>query len=304
MNYLLYGEDTYRSRIKLHEIVDACRAKHGASIDLHWVDAGEGDVSLLEEASGTASLFSRKKTIVVERAVVSGAAPERLVTFLKKNKGSRDIIVIVWEEAIGEREKKFFAQVEMCADKTQEFDALTGPRLARWIQEEAGRRGITVSPADRAHLAGLGPNLWAVTGEMEKIAVSGGVARAPSGARAPSSVFDLGDAFFSSQGRAIHHLLSLAEQGGDDLPLFTYLVNYNRTLLVLKICAEERMPVPPALAIHPFVVQKTSRLAAGIDRNALIRTMRRFFEEDAAMKTNGATAREALISMIIEAGRK
>ena len=305
MNYFLYGPDTYRSRRKLHEIVDAYRAKQGGSADLHWIDAGDGGIDSLEEAGGTEALFSRKKTIVLERAVSSGVGPERLAAFLKKYKGSRDTIVIVWEEGIGERQKKICAELKNHADKSQEFGLLAGSLLARWIREEAGRRGVRLAPDDHARLAAMGPDLWAVANEMEKIAVALAPARVPTavGTRAPSSVFDLGDAFFSSRGAALRHLLNLLEQGEDELPLFSYLANHARTMLILKISAEERKPPPPTLAIHPYVIKKTARLVAGLDRDTLLGASRRFFEEDVAIKTGGTTPRDALVRMILGAAK-
>ena len=298
MNYFLFGPDTYRSRKKLHEIVGAYRARHGGAVDLHWLDAEEGDFSLIQEAGGTASLFSRKKMIVVERALASGVAPEKLVAFLKSTKGSRDVIVVVWEADSGEKAKKQYAQVSAVADKSQEFPFLAGAALARWIREEAIRRGVSLSPADTAFLSRKESDLWALAGEIEKIAVAASTPRAPEGVRRASSVFDLGDTFFSSRRAALGHLVSLLDQGEDEMPMFSYLAGYCRTLLILKISAEQGEQVPAALGIHPFVVRKAARLVAGLERDALIKTFRRFFSEDVAIKTGSSKAQESLLSIL------
>ncbi len=300
MNYFLYGSDTYRSKKKLHEIVGAYRARHGDAIDLHWLDAEDGDFSRVQEAGKTASLFSRKKMIVVERALSSGVAPEKLIAFLKGAKGSRDVIVVVWEADAGEKAKKQYAEVSAVVDKSQGFPLLAGAGLARWIREEAVRRGVSLSPADTAFLSRKEPDLWALAGEIEKIAVAGGAVRAPEGVRRASSVFDLGDTFFSSRRAALGHLVSLLDQGEDEMPIFSYLAGYCRTLLILKISAEQGEQVPAALGIHPFVVKKAARLAAGLERDALIKIFRRFFSEDVAIKTGSSKPQESLLSILFD----
>ncbi len=302
MNYFLYGADTYRSRKKLHEIVAAYRAKLGPTADVHWVDVGARGIGALEEAGGAVSLFAAKKMIVAEHVIGPGIAPDALIGFLKHHKESREVMVVVWEGAIGEREKKIVADVKAYSDKTQEFDLLAGPRLARWIRDEAGRRGATLMPGDMERLALLGSDLWAAANEIEKIAVATdgapAGAHASTDARATSSVFDLGDALFSSRAAALRHLLMLLGQGEDEMPVLAYLANYTRTLLILKISTELREPLPAALGIHPYVVKKTARLVGGLNRAGLIQTLQRFFAADVAVKTGDANVRDALFQMI------
>ena len=301
MIYLLYGPDTYRSRKKLHEIVDAYRAKIGPRIDLHWLDLEESDVALLQEASGTPSLFSQKKLIVCLHALAPIVAQEKLVSLLKKSKGSEDVIVILQDECAGEEAKKRLAELLPLSDKSQEFALLAGEKLARWICHEGSARGAVLGPQEQMRLTALGSDLWVIANEIEKLAVSRtsevGGRGLEVGAR-QSTIFALGDAFFSDRRAALGHLFSLLENGADDRELFSYLVNHLRTLLIVQAYALRGEPVPQSLGIHPYVVKKTLTLAREIGQERLEKMFSAFFEEDVRVKTGGDRPQESLIRIL------
>ena len=298
MIYFLYGPDTYRSRKKLHEIADGFRAAHGVAADLQWWDGAEDVFSVLAETAGSASLFGKKKMIVLERVLALSAESGALCAFLEKNKGTDGVLSVVWEEGTGAKDEEVFARIKNMADKSQEFGLLSGARLEQWIRQEARRRSALLPADDMARLMALGGDLWAVAGEIEKIAVRAGLDAGRASARAMSTVFNLGDSFFSSPRAGLRHLLVLQEQGEDAHRIFSYLANYLRTVLAVKAAVEERRPVPPALEIKDFVAKKAGRLSAGMDRGVLAQKFRRFFEEDDAIKTGGTGAEEAILRIL------
>lgn len=299
MNYFLYGADTYRSRQKLHEITDAYRAKFGARVDFARINADEDGLAPLKEAAGTASLFSAKKMIVVERAYATGEKTDELAAILRKIKGSQDTIAVFWEGELNEDEKEL-AFIKNLMDKSQEFVLLAGESLRRWIEEEAKRRGVRLVASDRAQLALHGNNLWAVANELEKIAVSGQRGRlAPPLASRHATVFDLGDSFFTNRAAAVQTLMSLLEQGEDEMKIFSYLAGYARTLLTLKDYASRGRVVPSSSGIHPFVVKKTARLVAALDGRVLASSLKNFCEADVAVKTGIAKPADAMLRMLL-----
>lgn len=297
MNYLLYGADTYRSRAKLRDIITEHRPKAGGGLTFHRFDAAEDDLAGFAAAAAGGALFAAKQLIVLERPFTASRQFEIVQPVLAETHRRPDALIAVWDEMPDAEGKKMLKKTEKYFDKRQEFLPLAGASLQRWIRDEAARRGVALSAADAAALCALGPDLWRVTHEMEKIAVGGGAVRAAAGGGAPS-VFDLGDAFFVSPPRARHILLSLLAAGEDEMRLFAYLAGHARALLMVKASLERGGPVPAAAMLHPFVVRKASAIVRALSVADLARTLRRFLDEDRKIKTGGSTARESLLRLL------
>lgn len=295
MNYLLYGADTYRSRRKLLEIIAEYRRKNaGGGFHFYRFDAAEDDLKELRAAVYAGALFTEKKFIVLERPCAAARQCDVVDAVLAETHKKSDVLLVVWDEALGAEGKKRLKRTEKYFDKTQEFILLSGVSLQRWVRIEAGRRGVALSVADAAALCALGPDLWMVVNEMEKIAVGGSAEQA----RVAPTVFDLGDTFFSSPRDARRILLSLLRAGEDEMRLFAYLAGHARVLLIVKSYMERGMAVPAAAKLHPFVVKKTSRIAGMFPRARFVRTLSRFLDEDRRIKTGVSTARESLLRML------
>ncbi|MEK7542028.1 MAG: hypothetical protein AAB533_04220 [Patescibacteria group bacterium] len=299
MNYFLYGPDTYRSRGKLREIIDAYREKHaGGVLDLHRFDAAEDDLQEFRLGCRGGSLFAAKKLIVLERPfTVPHQFDIARSALADAQSASADMMVVVWDGALDAEAKKRFKDVETYIDKSQEFTPLSGTALQRWIAEEAVARGAALSPAERTALAmSCGGDLWTGSQEIEKAALGRAAGAAAPAAR--HSVFDLGDSFFLAPVPARRILLSLIRAGEDEMGLFTYLASHARKLLVIKSYSERGVSPPASAKIHPFVVKKASRQVAMLSLENLTRALSRFLEEDRRIKTGMSTARESLLRML------
>ena len=302
MNYLLYGADTYLSRRKLGEIIDAYRTKAGAALNLHRFDAEEDDLSELEAIAGGQSLFASKKLIVIERPFVSARQFGFVRDMLKGLGKDSETLVVLWDGVIGGDAKKMFTAIEPLIQKVQTFETLQGEKLMRWIKQEIHARGFTFSPAQVARLSALGgSNLWMLHNEMEKMAVAMPSQDEGYGPKSygEASVFQLGDVFFVNPGRALGQLFSLVAQGEDEMRIFSYLAGYARTLLVARAYRDMRQPIAPAHRIHPFVAKKATAAVETISQDKLARRFVLFLEEDVKVKTGLERAEDVLIGMIV-----
>lgn len=293
MIYIIYGEDTYRSRRKLKEIVDEYRVRGG---DVERFDAEERDAAELKDIANGQSLFSAKKLIVVEYAFSCRDffTLKEIVTGIKNLK---DVCVILWDQKLDEKKKKCLNEAEQYAEKIQEFRPLTGDQLKRWIREEAKRRGVLVTKDTAMHLESFGNDLWALSNELDKLALS-----ESRGAGAPlreRTVFQLGDSFFTHKKNALQTLLHLFLQGHDALALFGYLTNHTRALSIVQSHVSRGKPVPASSGLHPYVVKKTTPLARRLPTEYVHKTLSAFLGEDHHIKTGISHPEESLIRMII-----
>ena len=84
MIYLLYGEDTFRSRKKLAEIIEQYRAKMGSDLNVRRVDAEEEDLAVvLGGVLEAGSLFVQKKLVPFREIIIRFECQEDVDQFAK-----------------------------------------------------------------------------------------------------------------------------------------------------------------------------------------------------------------------------
>jgi len=298
MIYIFYGKDTYRSRERVRELIASFRTKFGEGVSLERFDAQERDMNKLAQTMGGQSLFSEKKIVVVEYAFSGVKNFDVLKNSIAYIKDLKDTLLILWDRELDAKNLTHVKEIEKYAEKIQEFKPLGPAELARWIQDGAKKRNISLTEDSMMRLQMRGADLWALSNELDKLAVH---ARS-EGAHAPleeKTVFQLGDTFFIHKKNALHTLLRLFMQGHDDAALFGYLTNYTRTLSIVKLHSEKGKSIPATFGIHPFVVKKSTSLVRNIDTKNLHATLNLFFKEDYYIKTGASRAKESLIRMMI-----
>ena len=83
MIIFLYGEDTYRSRQKLEEIVAHYKEIHKSGLNLRYFDGETADLESIKSELQTVSMFKEKKLFVLTDAFLNKELKEDL---LKDNK--------------------------------------------------------------------------------------------------------------------------------------------------------------------------------------------------------------------------
>ncbi|MEK9195727.1 MAG: hypothetical protein AAB975_05075, partial [Patescibacteria group bacterium] len=299
--YALYGSDTYRSRKKLNEIIEAYRQKAGADIDFHRFNAQEHDCANLKGIMATSSLFAQKKLVVVEYAF--GDSMESMLTHAKQWQDAKDQHLILCHETLDASAKKYLKLWTPLLTQSQEFGEMKGSTREAWICQEAALRGVILSPTDAHRITAITSDSWSAVQEIEKIAVGGRASGEHSfGFGKNPTVFDLGDAFFTDKKQALVLLHRMLANGEDEFGLFSYISNRARTLVAIKQCAIEKRQVPPWLGIHPFVAKKTAELVRVLTPVQCASFASRFFEEDFRIKIGLSQPRDSLVRMLVEGG--
>ncbi len=297
MIYALYGSDTYRSRKKLNEIVEAYRQKTGADFDFHRLDARESDLGGLKGMMGTSSLFTPKKLIVVEYAL--GGQMELMLPHAKVWQDTKDQHLILRHETLDASAKKQLKTWTPFFTQSQEFEELKGSKREAWIRKEAIERGGFLSDSDVRNIAAKTSDSWFAVQEIEKIIVGGKTEHHGIFAKAPT-IFDLGDVFFTDKKRALGILHYLFAGDEDEFGIFSYLANRSRALVAIKQCALEKRQVPSWFGIHPFVAKKTGELARVLTPAQCGFFLSRFFEEDFRIKVGLSQPKDSLVRMLME----
>lgn len=297
MIYLLYGPDTYRSRQKVKEIVLGYQEKNHEKSEVYRFDCEEDSSARIQTITRGTSLFSSKRLVILSYALTGKGDFEEVVSVVKSLKDSKDIFLVLWDREVEKTNAAKLTKIRPYIDKEQEFSLLEGGVLERWVSDEAKKRSLVLTREKRDEVLSYGGDLWKTINELDKIAAGGG--DTPNKKSGPAStIFSLGDSFFSSPRNALFHVLNLRRNGEDGIGIFAYLTNHARTLFTVKAFNEKRMPVPSAFRIHPFVAKKASDSIRGVALQQFPKLLFRFWDEDRKIKTGESSPEDSLVRML------
>lgn len=273
MLYLLYGEDTYRSRKKVRDITNHFYSVAGSGESALHIVLPERSLSEVEAIAATGSLFRDKRLVVLEDP--GGASPE-VLSYLELKlpllASSADIYVF-WDRMPAKNIKEtFLAAVAACAAKVMEYKQLTVAGASRFLDEEAKTRDISLSAAERRELLQeFSGDSWALLQALEKHALcADGKSENIKSPKGDNKQGRLIFAFLDAYGlrrRAYAWRLyrELLDQGETPDQLFWKLFFHTRTVLHVQSLLRTGTSIADvhrAAQVHPFVAKKAS-LEAG-----------------------------------------
>ena len=167
MIIFLYGQDDYRSKLKLKEIIEQYKKLHKNKASFESLNAENLDFNSFKNIIFQESIFSKKKLIIIKNIFLNKTFQEM---FLKENKKFlevKDTILFFEEESV--KKGKLFNFLKKNS-KSQEFKPLEGKVLLNWAEKEFKKNGVHVdTPALKKIIDLIGNNLWLLSNEIKKI---------------------------------------------------------------------------------------------------------------------------------------
>ena len=297
MIYVLYGQDSYRSREKLNEIIGEYRAKTNGVFDFHRFDAEDDAMDLLERAGQSASLFQKKKLIVIERpSRGSEAFFKKLRLLAGVWEDDKNTIVVLWDDADKTGLKKVLAIVEPMAAKIQVYSPMAIQQERRWALDFIKNQKLTVpTKAIDEILQTAHGDTWRLANELSKIALGG--ERTELIKSDDRIIFAFLDAALVDPRAALQALMRLHILGSSEQYIFSALTNHIRLLLLVA----EGRGLGPEEKTHPFVLQKARAKVRLLRIESIRRAFERMFQYDVKIKTGAIDPHFALVSVLLGA---
>ena len=294
MVIFLHGDDTYRSRAKLHELEEKFRREVDPSgSNLTRIDGTSASASEIWGAIAAQSFLVRKRMVVVEDIGQRKTKTEREEVAVFLDRIPDDAIIVFWESksraptsdhrkrvAAPKRKKKTATggadplfPLLLQGKYVEEFAPLEGGALERWVRARVESLGATIAPdALRMVMGEVGPNLWRMSSELEKLALAAEgatisvdlvrdlVAETPT-----DDVFAFVDAIGSGdRAAALRQLRRLEEAGAEPGALVGMIGRQLRLLVSASDLLARGTPharLASELGVHPFVAQKIAEQA-------------------------------------------
>ncbi len=321
MIIFLYGPDTYRSLQRLHFYEEGFRKKYDPQgLNILKFDGMKLSMEEFRKTTGQVGFLAKKRFIVVYNLIRDNKKIEREITEYLQKEWLDDNVLIFLEQ--GEirapaRKKGSKSIVHPLVDfllekKSEEFSTLVGESLNKWIKDEVKRRGGLIDNPAVLELASLvGPDLWNMSGEIEKLINYKGGQMITSfdvkllvKAKFDENIFHLTDALAARDAKQSFKLLSdQLEAGAHELYILTMLTRQFRILLQTREILDQESnyhTIASRLKLHPFVAQKAIRDARRFSVAELKSIYRRLLEIDTKIKTSSGEPRVLFDLFIIE----
>ena len=304
MIIFLYGQDSYRSKEKLHEIITHYKEVRKSGLNLMYVDAGQTDFSDFHDNFKISSMFAETKLIIIKNVFSGKNFQEDFLEEVKHLESLKDVVVIYEENEVDQRLKLFKVLLKEC--KNQEFSLLDNKGLKSWAQKEIeAQKGKINNDALDLLLNYVGSDLWQLSGELQKLVnfSNGKVINKQSvellvRPNLSVDIFKTIDALAEKNKRqAITLLHKHLDSGEKPLYLLSMIAYQFKNLLMVKELQEKGMMYASIIkksGLHPFVVKKSYFLCRQFSFLELKKIYQKIFSIDSDIKTGKVEAETAL----------
>jgi len=313
MVIFLYGQDTYRIRQKLNELIEKYKEKNKSRLGFYFLDASDREKQFdffeFVKSLRQTSMFREKKLIIVLNPFEKNFK-ENLLKIKQKIFNSDNIIIFCQEGEINPQDL-FFKFLKANA-KCQKFDFLTIQKTKKWAEKEI-KKNLDVSIEEKALnklVENTGPDLWKLNNEIRKIISycrekkiikieDVKVLIKPS---FEINIFKTIDALSSKNKKEALNLIYRHIEKGESPLYILSMINYQfRNIFLVKELIEKRYPfslIIKKTKLSPFVAKKSYFQSQKFSFEDLKKIYQKIFKTDLEIK-NGKKDPQAGLEMLI-----
>ncbi|MFH1656727.1 MAG: DNA polymerase III subunit delta [Candidatus Nealsonbacteria bacterium] len=313
MIIFIYGEDTYRARKKLKEIIEGYKKVHKSGFNLKYLDFSEKQVdynSFKDEIRQT-SMFKEKKLVILANSLLNVEFKE---AFLKNKKDflESDDIFVFYEEGAVDKRNTLYKFLEKNT-KSQMFDFLDGYKLKKWIEKEFDNHKTKIEPLALEKLIEyVGKNLWQMNNEITKLVnfkkstktIQVEDVELLIKSKIETDIFKTIDAIAQKNKKQAIKLLHKHLENGDSPLYILSMINFQfRNLLIIKDLIEKYNPynvIVKKSKLHPFVVRKSYSQSQQFTLSELKKIYQKIFQVDIDIKTGRVLPETGLDLLVAE----
>lgn len=309
MIIFLYGDDTYRSRQKLNEIIEHYKKIHKSGLNLKYFDFKEDSFEDFRDVFRSFTMFAEKKLIVFKNVFSNSGIENDFLDFLKNFSKSKDVILF-YEEEIDENRPLFTLLKNR--GKSQNFKLLGEKALRNWVKREFKRYSAKIDePALNLLLGFVGNNLWQMSNEIKKLVnyknkkeIKTKDVRILVRPEIETDIFRTIDAIaVKNKKRALLFIKKHLEKG-DSFSYILAMINFQfRNLLIIRDLIDRGKSLTAILReanLHPYVIKKSYALAKKFQFDELKKIHQKIFKADLSIKTGKISPQAALDLLIAE----
>jgi len=316
MLIFLYGQDTYRSRQKLNEIINHYKKIHKSGLNLKYFDGKNLSFQDFKDEIRSVSMFAEKKLAVLKNTFLNKNFKENFLRDSKEFAESKNIVLFYEEEEFsGDKLFKFLKKHA----KSQEFKPLQSQKLKNWVKKGFDDYGIEIREEALEKLINfVGSDLWQMANEIKKLVsyklkcpnpeISQRDIELLVKPKIENDIFKTIDAIASKNKKQALDLIHKHLEKGDTPLYLLSMINFQfRNLLIVKsqelrrkFYAGDVRVLTEKLKMHPYVIQKSTQQTRKFNFEELKKIYQKIFQVDLSIKTGKVEPETALDLFIAE----
>lgn len=299
MILFLYGQDTYRSRQKLQEIIEHYQKIHRSGLNLRYFEGEKLDYQDFKDVFQQAPMFQEKKLLVLKNVCQNAEFKNAFLENGKKLTAAKDFVIFYEEKEIPPSDPLFRFLAKNA--KVQEFKPLAGQTLQDWAKKEFEASKTKIDQKALATLINyVGNDLWQFSNEIKKLAafknnkkIEIDDVRLLVRPKIETGIFKTIDAIAQKNKKEALALIHQHLEKGDSPLYLLAMINFQfRNLLMVKTSKNPRL--------HPYLIKKSTWQARKFTLQDLKKIYHRIFKADLAIKTGRLDPQTALDLLITE----
>ena len=231
MTIFLYGQDTYRLKQGLEQVISGYKKKYPGSLNFFSFNLSDKEQrSRFEDSLKTVSFFEEAKLMIARNSFVSKEISEWMKGVLARNEidKTKSVVVAVIGQSsqkdLEKTDKELFKDLASKSSTVRNFEYLEGVKLLNWVRSEFASLNCSIdTPTAKALIELTGNESWQLANEIQKLAnykqkgtiTSKDIATLVSG-RTELNIFDFVDAIVSKNRARSYELLYRELKNGRD----------------------------------------------------------------------------------------
>lgn len=276
MFFVIFGEDSYRSRQKLTQIISQYKEKNQTSLSLFFFDYDNSvSFSDIEIAVKQISMFTEKKLIVISNFFNSKTIEDQeAIINLLENFKEAFIFFIFYDFKIKTTNKLFkFLKKENA--QIQEFKPLTRAETKNWVIKELKKRGVEITKdALSLFLDSIENDTWKIQNEINKLLnyckekkiIEIDDVKLLIHPKEGNNIFQTIEAIANKdKKKALKLIYNHIQKGDNELYILSMIAYQFKNLLVIRDLIDKSMPyseIAQKLKMHPFVLKNNYQQAS------------------------------------------
>jgi len=294
--YLIVGDDLPKVDLAVRRLKARIVEESGVDLNIDEFDAGADPASRVVNAANTLAFLGGIRLVLVRQVQAWVKAEKQTIADYLRSPAPDACLALV-------AEKLAPADLLRAAMQTHgdvlEYPAPRESQLPQWLRDEAGRRGVALTPADaRLIVQRCGDNQNILLRELEKLqtyasgrSITEDDIRLLTTASIEASIFDLLDSVATGRGAAAFAAAEELLTGGERTEVLFYrILRHFQNLERVAAFRDERMDasaIQAELKMKAFPVRKLIEQSSALGAEGIARGLAVLAETDARMKGMG-----------------
>ncbi|MBI4117263.1 MAG: DNA polymerase III subunit delta [Parcubacteria group bacterium] len=304
MIIFLYGQNSYSLIQYVNELISRYQKKYPDSFNLHRFDLEEDDPAEIRNAIKGISFFNEIKFIIIKNPMAKSAVMEKILEENNIGKQKETVLLLYQNgsvEDIKKKDEKLFKRFEK-ESQAKEFKPPTIQAANKFASTHLAKYKI---PAKKEIMAKLiketGLDFWRLKNELDKIIFFAKEEKISEiteedviklvNFKIDHNIFDIIDAAFSNQAKALALFENFLADGGDPLYLLSMIAFQLKNMLIVRELMDKNGQYAQILkktGMHPFFFRKNYEAAKKYPFSDLKKIFQKTADFEIALKTGQA----------------